>query len=267
MQQAEASVDVNIIISTEDKTCQIEIIEVRDENKTYPATHYLLIETEVRSTTWSVRNMPMTSSDIKVRATYLYGSSGIFKAGHLISETGGKMQGSQGTVRLTNGSVLVDDSMRGLHLGTYLFHKIVSWAKQFEPTYTIVPISVIAGDAGKENKDRRNKLYINSGIRFQWNDEKDMGGRSDPTLCVADLIAYANWPNIDRHHGMRALDKIWQELSNLKTAARDLRASNRYYRKKYKTIYSRLRGIADFINPLICLFCIAAGFMIGKAMG
>jgi hypothetical protein len=202
---------------------------------------------------------------IKVRATYLYGSEGPQKAGSLISEMGGECSGQR--VRLTNGSVMVDGSMQGLHVGTYLFHKIVSWAKKFDLSYKIVPISVISGDGHKKNKERRNKLYGNSGIRFIWDDPELRQGRSDPELTVSDLIAYANWPNIKKDYGLLSLDKTWRETSKLKEKVRDLRSSNRYYRREYKTLQSRMKAIAGFLNIPVCIGCLFLGLAIGKILG
>ena len=267
MDRAETSAEINIRVSTDDTTSTFEIIRVQDDNKSYPRTHYLLIETELKSHSWSSETASTSTSKIKVRATYLYGSEGISKAGYLITEMGGEMQSYRQSVRLTNGAVLVDDSMQGLHVGTYLFHKIVSWAKQFDPSYSIVPISIIAGDAYPKNKDRRNKLYTNSGIKFLWDGPEGMQGTSDPTLTVSELIAYANWPNIQKDYGMRSFDKMWQELATLKEKARGLRASKRYYRLEYNTITKRLKAIAGFLSILICIGCVALGFAIGKAMG
>jgi hypothetical protein len=267
MEHAETSAEINVRVSTDDTANTFEIIKVQDDNKYYPRTHYLLIETELKSHSWSSETASTSTSKIKVRATYLYGSEGIYKAGSLISEMGGEMQSYKQSVRLTNGAVMVNDSMQGLHVGTYLFHKIVTWAKQFDHSYNIVPISVIAGDAYKENKDRRNKLYTNSGIKFLWDGPIGMQGSSDPTLTVSDLIAYANWPNIQKDYGMRSLDTMWGELATLREKVRGLKASKRYYRLEHKTIRSRLRSIAGFLNIPICIGCVFLGLAIGKFLG
>lgn len=267
MENAEVSAEINVRISTNDTTSTFEIIKVQDENKYYPRTHYLLIETELKSHIWSSETASTSTSKIKVRATYLYGSDGIYKAGSLISEMGGEMQSYRQSVRVTNGAVMVDSSMRGLHVGTYLFHKIVTWAKQFDPSYNIVPISVIAGDADKDNKDRRNKLYENSGIQFIWDGSAGMQGSSDPTLTVSDLIAYANWPNIQKDYGMRSLDKTWQELATLKVQVQSLKAANRFCRRQYNTIESRLKILAGLISIPLCIGCLLLGLAVGKAIG
>jgi hypothetical protein len=266
MEHAGISPEINVRISTEDTTNSFEIIEVKHEHEHYPRTHFLLIETQFKSQNWSSETTSTSTAKIKVRATYLYGSEGIYKAGSLISEMGGEMQSYRKSVRLTNGSVMIDSSMRGLHVGTYLFHKIVSWAKQFDPSYTIVPISVIAGDAYKDNKDRRNKLYTNSGIKYIWDGPEGMQGSSDPTLTVANLVAHAHWPNIQKDYGMRSLDKTWQELATLKDKIRGLKASKRYYRLEYRTIRSRLKAIAGFLNVPVCIGCVFLGFAIERAL-
>ncbi|WP_086793300.1 hypothetical protein [Pseudomonas sp. SCPG-7] len=267
MERDDTAVKLNVNITSEETNNDIEIIEVKHKTSYSEDIHYLLIETKIKSSTWSLQGTPTSSSRIKVRATYLYGSRGGVRSGQFISEMGGELNDSRRSVKLTNGSVMIDSSMRGLHVGTYLFHKIVSWAKQFDPSYTVVPISVIAGDAEKENKDRRNKLYTNSGIRFNWNGAEGMGGQSDPTLRISELVPYANWPNITRNYDMSALDKTWRELSTLKEKARNLRASKRFYRREYETIRARLRAIAGFLNLPGYIFCILLGLAIGKALG
>ncbi|SDU86939.1 hypothetical protein [Pseudomonas corrugata] len=264
MEHAVTLADINVRVSTEDTIGEMEIIEVKEHNEYHPKTHYLLIETQLKSHSWSSDKTSTSTARIKVRATYLYGSEGPQKAGSLISEMGGEC--SRQRVKLTNGSVMVNSSMQGLHVGTYLFHKIVSWAKQFDPSYKIVPISVIAGDGYKENKERRNKLYCNSGIRFIWDGPEGMQGSSDPTLTVSDLIAYANWPNINKDYGLQSLDKTWREISKLKEKVRGLKSSNLYYRREYKTLESRLKAIAGFLNLPMYILCLFLGIIIGKAL-
>lgn len=267
MERVETAVKINVNFSSEEISNDIEIIEVKSTNNYSQDIHYLLIETKLKSSSWSPNGEKIVNSRITVRATYLYGSQGGFKSGQLISEMGGELHHGRRSVKLTNGSVMVDSSMRGLHVGTFIFNKIISWAKQFDPSFTIVPISVIAGDAGGNNKDRRNKLYTNSGIRFEWHDPKESAGRSDSTLQVSDLITYTNWPNITKNQGMRALDKTWRELSVLKERNRGLRASQRYYRREYETIRARLRAIASFMNLPMYVICILLGLTIGRVLG
>lgn len=261
------AVTVHVNLTSEETNNNFEIIEVKSQKRKHQVTYYLLVETKLKSRTWSFQGTSTTSASIKVKATYLYGSHGGFQPGQFISEMGGELNDSNRSVRLTNGSVMVDNGMRGLHVGTYLFHKIVFWAKQFDPSYRVVPISVTSSDAEGENKDRRNKLYTNSGIRFIWSGPVGMGGQSDPTLTISDLSPYANWPNITRNHDMSALDKTWQEVSTLKVKERELRVAKRYHRRKYDTIKARLHTIAGCLNLLGYLLFLGLGLIIGKVMG
>ncbi|MEL7551954.1 hypothetical protein AAGV37_18940 [Pseudomonas protegens] len=267
MDRIDTPIKLNLNLTTEETTKDLEIIEVRNQNRYLESTHYLLIETRLKSATWSLQGTPTTSSNIVVRATYLYGDQGCFKAGQLISEMSGELNDSRKTVKLTNGLVKVDECMRGLHVGTYIFHKIVSWAKQFDPSYTIVPITVISSDAGNENRDRRNKFYTNSGIRFIWDGKEGREGRSDPKLTISELTPYSNWPNIKKDYGMRALDKTWRELSILKERTRGLRKTQRYYRREYETIRARLRAIASILDYPMYVIFLFLGLGIGKALG
>lgn len=265
MEGAKSSVQLSI--TSEDKQSEVEIIEVRDEHRWGVRTHYLLVEILTRSVRVVGCELEHCDASITARATYLGGSEGSAMAGTLICDMGGKMSSYQRAVKLTNGGVMVASSMRGLHIGTYLFHRIISWAKQFDATYKIVQFPLIAGDADSENKDRRNKLYLNSGIRFIWSGEPGVAGTTDPDLMVGDLIPYAHFPNIQKDHRFSALDRTWRELATLRERVRGLRASKRYYRREYETIRSRLRAIAGFVNYPAYILCLILGLIIGRALG
>lgn len=258
---------VRLSIANETKWSEVEIIEVREERPWGAREHYLLVETSTSSARVAGCELEYCDASITVRATYLGGVDSSIMSGTLVCDMGGKMNSYQRTVKLTNGGVMVAPAMRGLHVGTYLFHKIISWAKQYDPTYKIVQFPLIAGDASAKNKDRRNKLYLNSGIRFVWTGEPGIAGATAPDLTVGDLVPYAHWPNIQRDHQFSTLDRTWRELAALRERVRGLRASKRYYRREYETIRSRLRAIAGFFNYPLYIGFLVLGLLIGRALG
>lgn len=260
------STSTHVEIRIQESQGSLEIIKVSKKSKYRNDTHYLLISTEIKSYLINSKLNSSQQETIEVRATYLGGSGSSLNPGQHVGTMGGKMDSYSPKVRLTNGSVMIEKGMQGLHIGTYLFHKIVSWAQQFDSNYPIVPISVIKGDAEGKNGIRRNKLYENSGIRFIWDGPEGVEGKSDPDLKVKDLIAYAHWPNIEKDYRFRGLDLSWQELATLRENVRHLRHSNRRYRLTYETIEKRLWAIASFLNWPAYAVAIFIGMAIGSAV-
>lgn len=139
----EAATVINLRIARDEQHGHIETIEVHDPDRGYgKSTHHLLIETRTTRHDDSIRDARFTDATIEVRATYLFGDSYILRPGSHIATMGGKLNGYAHTVRLTNGSVMVGPALRGLHVGTYLFHKIVSWAKQFDASINIADLEI-----------------------------------------------------------------------------------------------------------------------------
>ncbi|ANF87744.1 hypothetical protein A7J50_4389 [Pseudomonas antarctica] len=258
-------VDIKLEISTRAKSSDIEIISVQNPFIPSCPPHYLLIETKTTESKTTGAKHQIHDSKITVRATYISGD-GALTPGTLVCEMGGDMYGTK--VKLTNGWVIVDASLRGMHIGTYIFYKIVHWAKQFDPEHKVAQILLIPDARSKSNNEiRRNTLYENFGIRFDWYDQNKSSGISYPWLTAKDLIPYRNWPNITTHQNLTILDDIFQELALLKQNNRQLKASKRYYRLEYKTIRSRLLTIAKLINLPLMTLAIGAGLIIGKLLG
>ncbi|MFU3177396.1 hypothetical protein ACM7L3_26625 [Pseudomonas aeruginosa] len=244
-----------------------EIISVTESLSHSKRVHFLLVETQTREYVQQVGDQTHVEASIDVKATYLYGHPYGHLEGMVVSTMGGNFRSYNNSVKLTNGSVMIESALRGLHIGTYLFHKITSWAKSFDPSARIVPIMVIAGDAGPENRERRNKLYTNSGIRFIWTDTPGAGGRSAPDLTVADLAPYSHWPNIEPYYGFSALSQAWRELDVIREKASGLKASKAYYRKHYNSVSKRLSAITTMLNWPLCIVTFVLGLLLARGIG
>ncbi|WP_295983322.1 hypothetical protein [uncultured Variovorax sp.] len=73
-----------------------------------------------------------------------------------------------------DGAVFMDLSgLRGHRIGSYLFNEVVAWAKQW-PDAEVKTITLNAGDATATNKVRRNRLYEQFKIAFDYNDAKKL---------------------------------------------------------------------------------------------
>lgn len=100
-----------------------------------------------------------------------------------------------------SGAVFLDpDWLQGNRAGTYFFHEVIEWVKQWPGEAEVRHITLNAGQASDSNKkERRNSLYANCGIKFTWHDNENKGGYSTP-MQVKDLIARKTWTqNIYEH--------------------------------------------------------------------
>ncbi len=264
---AAPAVCVQINVSHKRDNSDFEIISVTESLSHSKRVHFLLVETQTHEYLQQVGNRTHVEASIEVKATYLYGQPYGHREGMVVSTMGGTFRSYNNSVKLTNGSVMIESGLRGLHIGTYLFHKITSWAKCFDPSSQIVPITVIAGDAGPNNRERRNKLYTNSGIKFIWTDTPGAGGQSDPELTVADLAPYSHWPNIEPHYGFSALSQAWRELDIVREKVSGLKASKAYYRKHYDSVSKRLSAITTMLNWPLCIATFVLGLLLARGFG
>ena len=99
------------------------------------------------------------------------------------------------TVSFSDGFVVVDPEwMRGLHVGTYVFDLLVTWAKENYGDYRVCPIKLFIHQ-GRENdeRDHRNRFYERFGFRFVFDDAEKRSGISEPELSINELSNVDSW--------------------------------------------------------------------------
>ena len=107
----------------------------------------------------------------------------------------GKYSQISNSVSITGGGVFLDPSgLRGNRIGTYLMYHIVSLAKYW-PNAEVENIKLDVDETKSENKIRRNKLYEQIGLVFDYSDPKNKGGISR-SMPVEKLIIVENWKKI-----------------------------------------------------------------------
>lgn len=127
------------------------------------------------------------------------------------------------------GSLFLDlPRLEGQRIGTYLMNEIVVWAKQW-PTATVAGVSLLPGQAGPENKDRRNRFYEQFGLVFDYTDVRHVAGESRP-MPAASLTPTDSWrENLRERHlheyladTLRAKEKAEFEFGQRERAIKDL---------------------------------------------
>lgn len=207
------------------------IIEVlsRDVSSNGMAS-YLLIEHEER--------YQPCSAEIKIH----YAELGGYKCGGYFS---GKYEGYRNGVSVTGGAVMLNIAhLRGNRIGTYLFSKIIAWAKQW-PDADVDKIKIVEGDAQGDNGIRRNGMYEKAGIVFQYYDEAHSAGSSLPMKSFS-LVEARSWKKNIIEIDMESY--IIKQLGELESKEREISG--------LKSTVSYQRNRIDYAteNPIKWLF-------------
>ncbi len=110
-----------------------------------------------------------------------------------------------------HGAVFLDlPYLYGQHIGTYLMSEIIAWVKRW-PEANLQKISLIEGQAGNENKERRNRFYEQFGIKFEYIDARKEAGRSIE-MKSNELIIVDTWKqNISELNPVKFMSDILQD--------------------------------------------------------
>lgn len=251
-------------------TVKVELVEVKDAR--YDKPHYLSLTTTCKSTDFfhDDGRLHWSSATIELDAVYFAGPASSV-LGQRVCVMGGSTQHVD-KVKLTNGGVVINvESLKGLHIGSLMFGRIVDWAKQFPGHWCIVPIGLSVIDARTPDaKQRRNRFYENFGIRFQYarcDGIDDAVGSSDPALTVAELVPRVSWTNITMlgHWG----SALQAQLRRLDTPAAELRRARRLarvYQRRLGSVEHRLRQIGAGITWVLVGVAGVLGYALGHVL-
>lgn len=132
------------------------------------------------------------------------------------------------TVNLVGGGVFNDlAGLEGARISTYVLWSVVQWAKQW-PSADVMTIELFKDDGRGDNKNRRNRLYEQFGIEFDYTSDEKTAGRSKP-MKVADLLDVSPWEEnitvepLDQFHARLVYENrtLKMDLSFREEAVRD----------------------------------------------
>lgn len=252
-------------------TVKVELVEVKDASHKKP--HYLALTTTLKATEFfhDDGSLHWTSASIELDAMYFAGPAWAL-LGERVCVMGGSTQYGN-KVKLTNGGVVINiEQLKGLHVGSLMFSRIVAWAQQFPADWCVVPISLSVVDARTPDaKERRNKFYRNFGIGFNFRtvdgiDEAE--GSSSPSLTVGALLCPNQWENIQLlgHWG----NALKAQLRRLDTSSEELRRARRQahvHQRRLGSLEHWLRHIGAGITwPLVAMAGVL-GYAAAKLFG
>ena len=172
---------------------RIQVLEIRD--RAHPEGEpiaWLLVE---RQETYrrETPNGPAYEASIRLSYELVVEKHSIHKAAKgdfagrysLFPEPGGEVSLSQG------GTFLDLPGLTGQRIGTYLMNEIVTWAKRW-PEASVNSVELMIGQAGDENRERRNHFWERFGLEFDYSDPEHRAGRSKPMLAK-DLNQVEEW--------------------------------------------------------------------------
>lgn len=142
------------------------------------------------------------------------------QADSLVMEMRGTSNSIYNSVSFSDGYIMVADSWRGLHIGTYMMNRLVSWAIEHYPTHHPVDIKLMSCQAQPDNKARRNRFYEQFGFRFTWDDDSHTVGMLEPGLSISDLHTVSTWEqHIEEMSIIDAMSQVFNESRNIKIDA------------------------------------------------
>ncbi|SEG89469.1 hypothetical protein [Marinobacterium lutimaris] len=173
----------------------------------------------------------LRSARIELSYDYIPGTEGIIHHAPFAAE----YDADRDIVKLVAGALFMDlHRMEGQRIGTYLMHCIVQWAQQW-PSAMVQSIHLDARQGKGENKPRRNRLYEQIGLVFEYDDDTKASGRSleipvealdvvmswQKNIClksVPDYLRRINDMGFDLQHKDRVIRQLVEERKQAESA-------------------------------------------------
>jgi len=244
---------------------RILVLEIKDKERPEAgAIAWLLVE---REENYNRNPIDGTLHDASIRLTYqritpkfssLPSGGGFFagcysqraKAVSITSPTMGR------------GFVTLDlPRLNGQYIGTYLMNEVVAWVKQW-PDATVNSVELLENQGNGENKERRNRLYEQFGLVFDYADQEKRAGLSRE-MPAADLRAVETWKdNIKEHWVVDYLSEVLYAKERAETelqfrdrackefADRERKAAERPIRWAMRQLGFRLEAPRPFLLAL-----------------
>lgn len=199
------------------KSLKKNILEVRhrDRTKERPIAYLLL---EIKEKYEYLDDLSVMNAQVEVSYERLYPEA---PREHKKGQFNGSYRKDYNIVSLTSlephsqGAIFLDlPGLEGQRISTYLLNCIVKWVKQW-PEAIVNTIELLRGQAYPENKKRRNRLYEQFNIVFDYHDNNMMAGESFPMLAES-LTPVDTWKeNITEHNTSNFLSEMLLEKEKL----------------------------------------------------
>ncbi|WP_225042290.1 hypothetical protein [Xanthomonas campestris] len=174
--------------------------------------------------------------------------------------------------KITGGTMRLEPTWQGFHLGTWCQTLAVTWAKS-QPVGGVSSITLVEIDTIKQSSDgtendeqkreRRNKFYLRYGIEFDWSTPL-VEGHSKP-MMTSQLNDLPQPEGLVETELTRAIHNAQLEVERLTKDLEDARLSAQSSRQQLNARDSWGRWAWRFLGPL--LICMFVGMVIRGNMG
>jgi hypothetical protein len=211
----------------------LQILEIYDRGRGKsggaPIAH-LLLERE-HTMRLDERDGSVYEASIELRYQRIFGAfdhrqRSIYKAGSFVgsySKLYSRVSVTSGDVYGRGGVFLNLEGLDGHRIATYMMNEIVTWAKQW-PEAAVKPITLNASDASHDNKLRRNRLYEQFNIAFDYDHGSDGASGCSRAMRASELKTVDTWLlNIVERQALDYVAELVQDRDDTRVnlAARD----------------------------------------------
>lgn len=176
------------------------------------------------------------------------------------------------TVRLSNGEVMIRiEALRSLGLGSFLFNRVVRWAKHLNPHSTVIPLFLSEVDGtNPTNRARRNRLYRRFGLRLNFKEEDEIHGHSASDMKVSELVEWpqTNWPHVHASYWNIGWREFASQYKKTRRELRQARREARVFRAKVQRFEERIRIVTSYLRSVVswplAAFVGVLGFVLGS---
>lgn len=255
---------------------RIYVLEIRDRDKpSCDPIAWLLVERQEaywrdeRDDTIHEASIRLSYERISPKHSHHMSSKGYFSGGY-VRGFGDRPLASLTSEPASKGAVFLDlPGLEGQRIGTYLMNEIVMWVQQW-PEASVRSVQLLSGQAHDAvNKVRRNRLYEQFGLVFDYRDLEQCEGLSKPML-VSELTPVETWrqnireQNVHEYLGevlyksnlleLELSQRVWA-IKNLSGEIR--RAESRPVRWALQRVWWRISSPLALVATLLILGAIA----------
>ncbi len=228
--------------NTYTKKPRIMVLEVKDPKPPYKEVHgWLIVEREEKQ---EFNGKEIFAASIQLYYQRILPNTHQWDGGKEVFS--GAYSRLRNAVSITSSSMIAGDVRLGIselyghRIGTYLMNEIVHWVKQW-PDAKLKTVRLVEGDGYGDNKKRRNWLYEQFGIEFDFSDTEQKAGYSLPMLA-GGLNEVNTWKqNITEHHMEEFIARLLSDKIALKAENKILQDSsnNNWWKNEYNKAYQR----------------------------
>lgn len=175
-------------------------------------------------------------------------AKGVFQAGWRAGHGAGDVVSlTSGSCDYSGGYVLVEEPrLRGHRIGTYFLSQVAAWVKQW-PDASVIPVRLNDSHAGADNKTRRNRVYEQLQLVFDFDDESTRAAGQSRPMPAAALRVVNTW-----QQNLKVVD-VREHIAGLLRQAADMQMRSRWLQRDHAEMDAQLAAARR--HPIFWALC------------